>query len=1045
MRLELGLLGTISARVDGRALDLGHPKQQWVLAALLADANRAVSLDQLTYRVWGERQPHSARATLRTYMSRLRTVLANATTDCSVRHEGAGYLVAVDEAAIDLHGFRRLLAQARTCVDPGDAVERYQQALDRWRGDEALAGMDTPWADAFRTTLHAERFAARLELYEALLDRGEHTALLPELTALATQHPLDEALAGQLILALYRSGRQADALAHYDRMRRRLADELGVDPGPELQQLHRQILRADQRLGPPAASPRVIPVQLPADSGVFTGRRTELDGILSLRPDHGSATLVISAIDGMAGVGKTALAVHAAHRLAPAFPDGQLFLDLHGHTHGVEPMEPLAALEVTLRALGVPGERIPPGLDERAALYRTHLDGTRTLIVLDNAYSEHQVTPLLPAAPGCFVIVTSRQRLFGLDDARRVSLDVLPLADAVALFTNAADRAQVAAETSGHLAEIVELCGRLPLALRIAAARLNSRSAWTLAHLAERLADHQGVTELQAGQRSVTAALDLSYRHLTPAQQRTYRLLSLHPGSDTDVYAAAALTGTAVRQTVGLLDHLVDANLLAEPLPGRYRFHDLVRAHATTAAAVEDTDAARRRALDGLLRHYAHTASVAMDAVYPHETEQRPATPPVTTPVPAFAAPRQAGSWLDAELDNLLATAGHAAAHGSPGHTLHLSAALHRHLRTRGRHDEAVVLHEHALRLAATARDPAGELATLNRLGDMHYMRDRNEEAAGCFERALDLARTTGDREGEQNALTGLGHINRHRGEYQRAAECFERALDLARTTSNRSGEGYALYGLGHVRSKLGSYERAAECFERALDLARTTGDPSGERDALSAFGHVHGHLGRYERAAECFERALELARATGDRSGEGYALYGLGHVRGMLGSYERAAECFERALDLARTTRNLHGEMYARHGLGDARRMLGQYAPAAEHYGRLLELARAAGDRNGQFEGHEGLGRCHHATGDHPDALARHRSALTLATELGQLDDECRAHDGLARVHHALGDHEKAREHWRTALAVLTRHGSEHTWDPQVTAGALRARLDAL
>jgi DNA-binding SARP family transcriptional activator/Tfp pilus assembly protein PilF len=1054
MRLELGILGAISARVDGRPIDLGPPKQRWVLAALLADANTAVTLDQLADRVWGERQPDSARLTLRSYLSRLRVLFSDAATgSCAIRRDGTGYVVAVaDESAIDLHDFRRLLAQARASHDAGEAAERYERALGRWRGEEALAGMDTPWAAVLRATLDAERFAARLEQHEARLRGGEHTALLPGLATLAAEHPLDERLAGQFLLALYRDGRQADALAHYDRTRRRLADELGVDPGPTLRRLHRHILTADPVLGPSAGGPRLVPAQLPADSAVFAGRRTELDRILALHAARAPAAapavsaVVISAIDGMAGVGKTALAVRAAHRLAPDFPDGQFFLDLHGYTHGVEPVEPLAALEAMLRALGVPGESIPPGLDERAALYRTQLARTRTLIILDNAADESQVVPLLPAAPGCLVIITSRQRLIGIDDAQRLSLDVLPRDDAVALFADAADPLRLASEPPERVAEVVELCGRLPLALRIAAARLSSRPTWTLSHLAERLGDHRHrPSELQAGRRSVYAALGLSYRHLTPGQRRTYRLLGLNPGTDIDAHAAAALTGDAVRQSLRLLDDLVDAHLLAEPAPGRYRFHDLVRAHATATAAAEDTAADRRSALGRLLDHYAHAASAAMDAVYAHETGQRPDPPPSATPVPDFGAPGRAESWLDTELDNLLTAATHAAARDRRDHAVHQSATLHRHLRTRGRYGDALALHQHALDGARAAGDPGGELTALNRLGDIHYLQDRYEQAADCFERALEAARALGDRTGERTALTGLGHVHRQLVRDKQAEDCFGRALDLARAAGDRHGELYALHGLGHVHATQGQFEQAADCFGRALELARATGDRNGEQSVLTGFGSVHRHLGRYDRAADCYERALGLARATGNHNGELYALHGLGHACGALGRYERAMDSFGRALELARASGDRHGETYALHGLGDVHRMRGEHGEAAGHYARLLRLARATGDRNGQFEAHDGLGRCRHAAGDDEQALAHHRTALALATDLGQPHDECRAHDGLAHAHQALGDVERARRHWRAALDILTHHGRDYTWDPQVTAAALRARLGSL
>ncbi|MEV6962561.1 NB-ARC domain-containing protein [Streptomyces sp. NPDC051207] len=525
----------------------------------------------------------------------------------------------------------------------------------------------------------------------------------------------------------------------------------------------------------PDPSPRqpylpVVPSQLPADCGGFTGRRAELRQILSLGPGRGATAVTIGVIDGMAGVGKTALAVHAAHRLTPAFPDGRLFVDLHGCTQGADPVDPATALESMLRALGIPDEGIPPRLDERAALYRTRLTGTRTLVVLDNAHSESQVVPLLPAAPGCLVLVTGRRRLIGLPDACHISLDVLPPAEAITLFTrrftHPSDTGRLARVPLERLAEVAELCGRLPLALRLAAARLQARPAWTVDDLAGRLAQRQERPEQpQDARRSVPAALDLSYRHLTAEQRRTYRLLGLHPGPDLDAHAAAALTDTPVAHTVRLLDDLVDCHLLTEPAPGRYRFHDLIRLHARTTAAAEDPEADRRAAVHRLLDHYAHTASTAMDTLYPCDRARRPRGPVAGTPVLVFRSPAEAETWLDAEVENLLAAAAHAATHGRPQHTRHQSATLHHHLRARGRYGDAVSLH----RRAADTDDgpPDGR----------------------------DFARATGNAKAELFALIGTGHGHLVLGRHQAAARCFEKARHLwaRQVTSSASAGGRML------------------------------------------------------------------------------------------------------------------------------------------------------------------------------------------------------------------------------------------------------------
>jgi hypothetical protein len=401
-----------------------------------------------------------------------------------------------------------------------------------------------------------------------------------------------------------------------------------VQPGQALQQLHQQILAADPALAaPPAAtthtSARVR--QLPSPPQMFTGRTREM---AALDQVHDASTVVISAIDGMAGIGKTALAVHLAHRIADRYPHGQLFIDLHGHTPGMAPREPAEALDYLLRALGVPGPQIPADLDDRAALYRTRLADQKMLILLDDAATETQVAPLLPGSPDCLVLITSRRRLSGLDPTHTLSLDTLPAPEAASLFVQTAGEGRLSDEPPDLVAELVELCGRLPLAIRIAAARLRSHPAWSLHHLVQRLRDQQHrLSELEAGQRSVAATLDLSYQHLSPDLQRTYRLLGLHPGPDIDMYATAALLDSTLPTVRQMLDHLLDAHLLFEPAAGRYRFHDLTRAHAAHTAARVQTQATRRTALNRLADYYRHTAAVAVDAAYPYERERRPEVP----------------------------------------------------------------------------------------------------------------------------------------------------------------------------------------------------------------------------------------------------------------------------------------------------------------------------------------------------------------------------------------------------------------------------------
>jgi DNA-binding SARP family transcriptional activator/Tfp pilus assembly protein PilF len=1035
----LGPLEIVSG--DGRAVELRGRLPRAVLAALLLHANRPVGIEALVEQLWEGGPPPSAAANLRTYVSRLRRALgADEPANRIQAGPDGGYVLRVELGELDSAEFERLAASGREASGRGDwpsAAERLTAALGLWRG-AVLAGLppSEPWrTEAAR--LEQLRLAVLEDSIDARLALGHHAELVAELRALTDQHRLRERLWAQWMLALYRSGRQADALAVYRRLRDLLAEELGVFPGPQLQRLHQRILTGDPDLDGPRTERRV-PAQLPAGPAAFTGRGTELDRLLARGAGGAPATVVISAVNGMAGVGKTALAVHAAHRMAEHYPDGQLFLDLHGYTQGVAPTDPAAALDAMLRALGTPGPQIPRTLDERAALYRTCLAGKRVLIVLDNAGSEDQVLPLLPGTPGCLVLITSRRRLSGLDGVDPVGLDVLPLPEAVALFTATAGADRVEPGRRRVVEEIVEACGRLPLAVRIAAARLRHRPATTLAELAVLLQD---VTELRAGQRSIIATFDLSYANLTVDQQRALRLLGLHPGTDVDLYAAAALTGTSTRQARRTLDGLIEAHLLDQHAPGRYRFHDLLRAHAAHTAAAVDSASDRRAALDRLFDHYAHATAVAMDLAYPDHTGPRPAA----TPSVPMADQRQALAWLDTELPNLLAAATHAASNGRGDHTTHQSTTLHRHLRTRGHYTRAAALHRQALHAARATGDPAAELDALNNLGWTDLINGRPEQSTESFERALRIARATGLRTSELDAFIGLGNNHYLCGRYPQATDAYQRALHLARTTGGHAGELAALIGLGRVHQLQDRVEQATGCYEEALGLARSSGDHHGELTALTGLGYIHHQHDRHDRATDCYRRAVDLARATGDRNGELYALIGLGNVDLHQRRPAEATAAYQHALGIAQATGNRNGELNALTRLGHIHRLHGRHQRAIDAFTQAARIAQIIGDRNGQFEAHDGLGRTHHALGRHQQALASHQAALDLAAELDQPADEARAHDGLARTHHALGHHHRARHHWQAALQILTNRHIDHTYDPDVSTTTIRAHLTGL
>jgi DNA-binding SARP family transcriptional activator/Tfp pilus assembly protein PilF len=1022
------ILGAVRAHGSDGELDLGPPQQRCLLALLLLQAGRPAHVERLIDLLWGEDPPPGARTTVQVYVSKLRKLLSGRPGVDLVTASGPRYELNVDPEQVDIHRFRRLVAKAGSAETDESASTLLRQALELWSGP----ALDDVAPAHLRTSLCAglaeERLAAWEQRIDADLRLGRYALLVPELTELVRQHPLRERLTAQLMTALYAGGRRADALSQYQQLRHRLGEELGVDPTPQLDELHQSLLRDDLEIagfptnGSTAGRTRLpVPAQLPADLQTFTGRTNELHRLLELMPNEGheAPPIVIAAIDGMAGIGKTTLAVHAAHQMAPLFPDGQIFIDLHGFTEGVAPVEPAEALDRILRSLGIPGDQISSGVDDRAALYRSTLAGRRMLVLLDDAATESQVRPLLPATPGSIALITSRRRLNGLDDVRSLSLDVFPPEDAITLFARAAGEERVADQPPGLVSDVTELCGRLPLAVRIAAARMSARPAWTLAHLVDRLRDQQHrLTELEVGERSVRAAVDLSFDQLTADQQRVFALMGLHPGPDIDTFAIAALEGSSPADAGRMLDGLLDAHLLQQHRQGRYQFHDLVRAFAAHICEEQVPEHQRNAAVARLLDHFAHAASVAMDAVYPHEANRRPRIPAPGTPIPALQEQRCAMTWLDTELDNLLAVATYAADHGWTAHVRNLAATLHRHLHAGGRYTEALTLHNRALRHARGSGDGAGELRALLDLAKVHRMQERTGAAKECFEKALILARNSKDPAGQIDALIGLGYIRSMSGWYAESADSLEAALALARDTEDHACELAALIGLGFAHCQRRHYREASEYYELALELARRVGSRIDEVSAQLGLGLVNRGQGRYSPAADFFEKALRLSRSSGRPDpGPPPEESGLGLYR--------------------------QGEFNALIGLGDVHRELGRYEKAVNCFRQVLRLAHAIGNRNYQFEAHEGLGSVHFTTGNLQEAVTDYESALGLARDLDQHSDEVRAHQGLARAYHALGSRDLAREHWEEALEILTRLGIAEI--EVVSTDEVRANLAAL
>jgi DNA-binding SARP family transcriptional activator len=878
--VEFRLLGDIEVRAGERVIDVGHARRRCVLAVLLTDANRVVPSGQLVERVWGERRlPANPAGALQSYISLLRREV-----DVTIARQAPGYKAVVRAETIDLHRFRDLIGRARAASDDDGAAAALTEALELWRG-EAFAGLDTPWASSIRATLAMQRHAARLDLTDIQLRRGQHAALLTELAVLARDHLLDERVAGQLMLALYRSGRQADAIEHYQRTRRRLAGELGTDPSPPLRELYQQILTADPALAVrvPVSARAVVPRQLPAPPGFFTGRAGELDQLTELGESG-----VISAIGGSGGIGKTWLALQWAHRHLDRFPDGQLWADLHGFDPAGEPVPAATAVRGFLDALGVEPAAIPA---DPQALYRSLTADKRMLVVLDNARDSGQVIPLLPGGSGCTVLITSRRRLTGLvtgHGARSLDLDVLPDDQARELLARYLGERRLTAEPDAA-AGLLACCAGLPLAIAMVAARATAHPGFPLAVLAAEL--HDAATRLDALETgdltaSVRAVLSCSYRALDPRPAAVFGLLGLAPGPDIGVAAAASLTSLPPGQVQAVLRELESASLLHEHVPGRYRMHDLVRLYAAEQASSVQAGpdrAALRRVTD----FYAGTARAASRLQAPYGGQ------------PAREA--EAMAWFAAEHPCLLAAQQLALAQGWPGPAWKLALALNVFHRRGGHFREWIETWQAGLTAAGQLARPAAEGIALGWLGLACAQAGRPAEALDHLSRALDMAERAGDLARQAHHHIFLSVAWSGREDYRQALSHASSARSLFRALGDPLWEADALSSAGAYQARLGQLGEARASCEAALTLHRQHGFREGEARTLDSLGYIAYHAGRYDEALDHYAQALALHRDLGNTYRQPGTQAELAAAHAARGEHAEARRAWQQALELCR------------------------------------------------------------------------------------------------------------------------------------------------
>ena len=985
--IEFCLLGPLLVRCGGVTVRLPPGKQRTVLAALLLGAGRALSLDELAEALWGTAAPPSARASVRNYVKRVRKGLGSP-AGSRIITQSRGYLIQADPGEVDVSRFEAHLRAAKAAARDGawDAAAAEAGAgLDLWRGEPLADVGSEPLMAREGPRLAELRLQALETRIDADLQLGRHADAVAELKRLACAHPLREHLHVSLMLALYRDGRQSEALSVYRDARNLLAEELGVEPGPALRDLHQRILIADPTLAVP--EPAVLtgpatPRELPADVRHFTGRDGELAVLTTQLEQPGAAAPRTVVISGTAGVGKTALAVHWAHQAAGQFPDGQLYINLRGYDPG-QPVTAADGLARFLRSLGVAGQEIPAEEAERAARYRSVIAGRRMLVVLDNAGTVEQVRPLLPGTPSCAVLVTSRDSLAGLvarDGAARLDFDLLPVPDAVGLL-RALIGARVDADP-GAAAALAGQCCRLPLALRVAAELAATRAAAPLAQLADELTDLRRRLELlDAGgdtHTAMRAVFSWSCRQLDTRELRAFRFAGLYPGPGIDAFAMAALADTTPDDADRLLGRLARAHLIEPGPAGRYGMHDLLRAYARELADSQDTEAGQRSALTRLFDYELRAAGTAMDALYPAEHHLRPAIPATALPRPPLADGVIARGWLTSERTTLVALA---AEPGFPWHVARLGPVLFRYLDAGGHFDDAAAVCAEAVRAARLTADQAAEASALLCLGIVSWRLGRYDDAAAHLGQATALFRKAGDRVGEARALGNLGIVESCHGRLDSAVGHHQRALALTREAGDKLCQARALDSLAGVRCQQEDYDRAAECQLAALSIYRQLGDRHGEADVLCALGAVACLQDRHPQAAWYLRQAITVSRAAGDRLCEARALSNLGVIDWRQGRYRQAARRQQAAVAAFRET----------------------------------------GDRAGEAGGLNAYGEALLAAGEPAQAQAAHLDALDMATLIGDLYQQARAHDGLGYACHAVGDTARTRRHWQQALAAYT------------------------
>ena len=1002
--MEFRILGPLEVAAGSERLELHGTRQQVVVAMLLLSANRVVTMDRLLEAIYGEDLPPTARSQAQISISSLRRMFASRSSDSVIATHAHGYVIQVRDGELDSVRFDELVTAARQARESNDlnlAVAKYRDAVRLWRGP-ALDGIESHLVRAAASRLDEQRISTNEDRIALELALSRHHELVGELTELVEEYPLRERLRGQLMLSLYRCDRAAEALQAYQNARRTMIDELGIEPGDRLQQLQHSILTSDPSLDPPSRQQQQTatiqppkqqaPSLLPADIADFTGRSEQVKRIhehLIHTGEEVRLAVPVAVIVGRGGVGKTTLAVHASHGIAEHFPDGQLFADLHGGG-GSHPVSSMQVLERFLRALGVPGTQIPEDNDERAEVYRNLLADRRILVLLDDVASESQVLPLLPGSRTAGVIMTSRSRLAGLPGALRVEVNVLDAGKSVDLLASIAGVERVEAQAE-EAAAVARLCGHLPLALRIAGARLAARPHWSVRQLVDRLADEtRRLDELRHGEMGIRPSISLTYDSTGEDARRLFRRLAMLDMPVFSGWLGAALLDEPIAAAENLLDDLVTAQLIETEESGsgmdsRYHFHDLVRVFARERLAAEEPVAERRAALERALSALMHLADEAYRRYYGGEYV-RIQSEASHWPLPGKLVERLVTdplAWYERERAALVAGVRQAAQAGLVEHCWSLALSAATLYEPRIYLDDWRETHEIALEATRKARNVRGEAAVLSSIATLHIVQQRFDLARRELTSAVRLFGTVDDDQGIAVATQHVGYLDRLSGLLDDATKSYEQALNIFHRTGDNIGRACVLHGLAQVKLEQGIPGKAIELLTDALLLCQAAQCVRIEAQVLHRMGEASLSMGEPARAVDTFGQAQSITRQIGDLIGEAYALQGLGVAMVRMGEFDQARDTLERA----------------------------------------VELAARAGERVAETRVQLGLCELALATGDPEQAVILGRHAAGVFEELKAPLYQARALALLGEAHEALGDVDAASSASMEAAAMRAKH----------------------